>query len=74
MSVADRRPYHPGSIHSSEGTQRVWLGDTNQNAQLVLSDAEGHPRIRIGVSKTGRPVMEMLDAAGRVTYRAGASP
>ncbi|MGA7539789.1 MAG: hypothetical protein WBW93_13600, partial [Steroidobacteraceae bacterium] len=64
--------YHPGDIHSTQGVERVWLGDKNQDAQLVLSDARGHPRVVIGVDNAGKPVMEMLNAAGRVTYRAGA--
>jgi hypothetical protein len=73
LSINDRRPYHPGPIHSSQGVERVWLGDQNQDAQLVLSDAQGHARIRIGVDHAGTPVIEMLNATGQVTYRAGAS-
>ncbi|MGH6890406.1 MAG: hypothetical protein ACREHF_14635 [Rhizomicrobium sp.] len=71
FDIYDRRPYEPGSITSSQGVQRVALEDENQNSQLVISDAQGHPRIRIGVDKAGEPSIEMLNPAGKVMYRAG---
>lgn len=70
FNIFDRRPYKPGPIESSQGVQRIALADENQNAQLVISDTEGHPRIRIGVDKTGKPRIEMLNPDGKVTYRA----
>lgn len=71
FDIFDRRPYQSGPIDSSQGVQRIALADENQNAQLVISDAQGHPRIRIGVDKTGKPRIEMLNPDGKVTYRAG---
>lgn len=70
FNVFDRRP-GPGADHSSQGVQRIALIDENQNAQLVISDTAGHPRIRIGVDKTGKPLIETLNADGTVNYHAG---
>jgi len=70
FNVFDRRP-GPGADHSSQGVQRIALIDENQNAQLVISDTAGHPRIRIGVDKTGTPLIETLNADGTVNYHAG---
>jgi hypothetical protein len=71
FDIFDRRPYQPGPIDSSQGVQRIALADENQNAQLVISDPQGHPRIRIGVDKTGKPRIEMLNPDGKVIYGAG---
>jgi hypothetical protein len=71
FDVFDRRPYQPGDIDSSQGAQRISLTDENQDANLVISDTNGHPRVRIGVDKTGKPSIEMLGSDGKVTYRAG---
>jgi hypothetical protein len=69
FDILDRRPY-TGAIESSQGVQRITLADEDQNAQLVISDALGHPRIRIGVDKNGQPRMEMLNPEGKVVYSA----
>ncbi|MDE2148390.1 MAG: hypothetical protein KGJ55_00885 [Gammaproteobacteria bacterium] len=70
FGISDRRPYKPGDIKSSQGVERISLSNENQNAQLVISDPQGHPRIRIGVNKAGEPRIEMLDPNGKVVYRA----
>ena len=70
FDIFDRRPY-TGAVESSQGIQRITLADEDQNAQLVISDAQGHARIRIGVDKSGQPRIEMLNTDGKVTYRAG---
>lgn len=70
FGISDRRPYKPGVIDSTQGVRRIWLANENQNAQLVISDLQGHPRIRIGVDNTGEPGIEMLDAEGKVIYSA----
>jgi hypothetical protein len=71
FDIFDRRPYRLGDADSTQGIQRIALTDENQNAHLVISDVDGHPRIRIGVDKTGKPSIEMLGSDGKVTYRAG---
>ena len=71
FDIFDRRPYKPGPIDSSQGIERIALTDENQDADLVISDVDGHPRIRIGVDKAGKPAIEMLGVDGKVTYRAG---
>ena len=71
FEIFDRRPYRPGPADSSQGIQRIALTDENQNAHLVISDVDGHPRIRIGVDKLGKPSIEILGSDGKVTYRAG---
>jgi hypothetical protein len=71
FDIYDRRPFQPGPPDSSQGIQRIALTDENQDAHLVISDTDGHPRLRIGVDKTGKPSIEMLGSDGKVTYRAG---
>jgi hypothetical protein len=67
FDIFDRRPYKPRPVESSQGVERIALTDENQNAHLVISDTDGHPRIRIGVDKTGKPSIEMLGTDGKVT-------
>lgn len=72
FDILDRRPY-TGAIESSQGVQRITLADEDQNAQLVISDVQGRPRIRIGVDKGGQPSIEMLNPDGKVVYHAESS-
>lgn len=69
LTVADRRPYAPGPIKSSEGISRIWLGNQNRNAALEITDSKGNTRIRVGVDDKDAPVIEMLDADGKVEKR-----
>jgi fructose-bisphosphate aldolase class 1 len=69
FDIFDRRPY-TGAVESSQGVQRIALADENQKAELVISDPEGRPRIRIGVDKGGEPSIVMLSPEGKVIYRA----
>jgi hypothetical protein len=70
FGISDRRPFQAGEIESTQGVRRIWLANENQNAQLIISDQEGRPRIRVGVDAAGEPRMEMLDAQGEIVYRA----
>ncbi len=70
FDIFDRRPY-TGRVESSQGVRRITLADENQNAQLLISDPQGRPRIRIGVDKAGEPSIVMLKPDGKVAYRAG---
>jgi hypothetical protein len=70
FGISDRRPYEPGPIESSQGTPRIALIDKDQDAQLLISDAAGHPRIRLSVPKSGEPKIEMLNAQGGIIYQA----
>jgi hypothetical protein len=69
LSISDRRPYHPGPIKSSDGVERVSLQDENHDAALVISDPQGHPRIRLGVDKDGKPYFKTLDEHGKVSHK-----
>ena len=69
FDIFDRRPY-TGAVESSQGVQRIALADENQRAELVISDPDGHPRIRIGVDKGGEPSIVMLSPEGKEIYRA----
>lgn len=69
FDIFDRRPY-TGAVESSQGVQRIALADENQKAELVISDPEGRPRIRIGVDKGGQPSIVMLNPEGKEIYRA----
>lgn len=70
FDIFDRRPY-TGRVESSQGVERIALADENQNAQLLISDPQGRPRIRIGVDKAGKPSIVMLGPEGKEVYRAG---
>ncbi|MBV8684111.1 MAG: hypothetical protein JO111_14640 [Caulobacteraceae bacterium] len=70
FGISDRRPFQPGQIESSQGVPRIALIDKDRNAQLVISDVQGHPRIRIGVDATGEPQIQTLNADGKVVYSA----
>jgi hypothetical protein len=69
FDIFERRPY-TGRVESSQGIERITLADENQNAQLLISDPQGHPRIRIGVDKAGEPSIVMLSPDGKEIYRA----
>jgi len=69
FEIYDRRP-HTGAVESSQGVKRIALADENQNAELLISDPQGRPRIRIGVDKQGDPSIVLLSADGKEVYRA----
>lgn len=69
LTVYDRRPYVPGPVTSSQGIKRIFLGTQDADAGLIIHDAEGRERIRIGVDPDGEAVIEMLDKQGAVIYR-----
>jgi hypothetical protein len=73
FDIFDRRPY-TGAVEDSQGVQRIALADENQKAELLISDPQGRPRIRIGVDKGGEPSIVMLSPEGKVIYRAANSP
>lgn len=68
FDIFDRRPY-TGRVESSQGVRRISLSDENQDAHLLISDPQGHPRIRISVDKGGNPSIVMLRPDGKVVYR-----
>lgn len=70
FEVLDRNPHDPAN-ESSQGIRRIALLDEDHNAQLVISDPQGHPRIRIGVDTAGSPAITMLSSDGEEIYRAG---
>lgn len=69
LMISDRRPYEPGDLKSSSGTTRIQLQNENQDARLIISDAKGKPRIRLGVDRSGVASFEILDEAGKVLHR-----
>lgn len=51
------------------GPARVFVGKTpDRDAQVVLSDPNGKPRITMAVNAAGDPRLDFLDASGKVTY------
>jgi hypothetical protein len=53
---------HPGD------TQRAYLGRVgDRSVGLRLMDQDGHDRLRLRVNPDGSPVMQFLDASGKVT-------
>lgn len=52
------------------GPRRVFVGKTQDKASaIVLSDAQGKPRMSLMVDATGNPRIELLDDAGKVIPR-----
>ena len=52
------------------GPRRVFVGKTTDKAAaIVLSDAQGKPRLALTVDATGNPRIELLDEAGKVVTR-----
>lgn len=70
LTVYDMLPYQPGPIETTQGTRRIMLGSANQDAGLVILDADERERIRIGVDPDGLAVLEILNADGEVLSRA----
>jgi len=68
--VSDRRPYDEGKVASSQGVERIWLRNEDQDAALMIADPEGRPRIRIGVDASGAPAITMLDENGEMVFNA----
>lgn len=69
LTVADRLPYKPGKIETSEGISRIWVGNQSRDATIELADTRGNARIRISVDKHDVPHFEVLDADGKVVRR-----
>ena len=54
------------------GAKRLFIGkDRDKNSKIVLSDAQGKPRIKIQVAADGNPELLFLDAGGKVTKKIG---
>jgi len=52
------------------GPRRVFVGKTQDKAAtIVLSDAQGKPRLRLAVDADGNPRLEFLDETGKVIDR-----
>ncbi|WP_417354385.1 hypothetical protein [Flavobacterium sp.] len=49
------------------GNSRILLENSNGDAQLVLHDAEGSPRLKISVDEDGNASFNLLDKNGKVT-------
>lgn len=53
-------------VHKLWGTQRVFLGKNgDRSAELLMSDTEGNPRLRLRVGADGAPELDFLDASGK---------
>ncbi len=51
-----------------ESRQRAFVGkNVDGDARLVLSDADGKPRLALSVARSGAAKIEFLDANGKVT-------
>ena len=62
-----REAYWNGLIEQGKLSQsRLYLGTNGKrDSALILNDAKGRPRLRIAVSASGEPVIEMLDENGK---------
>ena len=49
---------------------RIAIQNQNEDAQILLADTQGRDRIRLMVDRKGEARIEVLDAQGKVTFRA----
>lgn len=49
--------------------QRVFVGDADKNAIIVMADRDDHPRLRFSVDSAGTASIEFLDATGKVVRK-----
>jgi hypothetical protein len=71
LFLSDQPP--PGATPDqavSVDRRRIKLQNPDQNAEILLADTQGRDRIRLRVDKSGEARIEILDAQGRVVYRA----
>ncbi|MFY9609014.1 MAG: hypothetical protein WAU45_10440 [Blastocatellia bacterium] len=65
--ILDRQPLDANiSKVGSVGKNRITLSNKDQNAEIVLSDAEGKTRIKLIVDARGSAKFQILDKAGKV--------
>jgi hypothetical protein len=69
LSVVDRRPHALAENENNQGVERAKLETKNGDAELVISDTEGKPRILLGVDRANTPRLEIRDAEGNVKHR-----
>ena len=62
---------HPERYKEIWGSQRRIAVQTNDSDQseIILEDGNGHPRLRLGVSKNGEASIEFFDENGAVTKK-----
>jgi hypothetical protein len=77
LTIGGGRGDSPGyvglNIFNGEGTALARFGTApgGRAMQVYLNDNQGRPRLRMGVAEDGTPSIELLDADGNVTWRAG---
>jgi hypothetical protein len=61
------------NVFNADNTMIARFGTTpgGRAMQVLLNDQQGRPRLRLQVAEDGTPSIEMLDAEGNVTWRAG---
>jgi len=67
------RPGYVGvNIFNDQGINvlRVGTGDNFSGTHVMLNDNQGNTRLRLAVAADGSPSIELLDAAGNVTWSA----
>jgi len=69
LSVVDRRPHALAENENSQGVERAKLETKDGEAELVISDTEGKPRILLGVDHANTPRLEIRDAEGNIQHR-----
>jgi hypothetical protein len=61
-------PSLPARQAIKTANRRVALQNHEESAELVLSDPQGRPRLRLSVAPDGKPRIEMLDEHGTSVY------
>jgi len=69
LSVVDRRPHALAENENSQGVERAKLETKDGDAELVISDTEGKPRVLLGVDRANTPRLEIRDPGGNVRHR-----
>jgi hypothetical protein len=71
LQINSRPPPELDVIAASKVVQRrIAVMNENEDARILLADAEGRDRIRLQVDRNGEASIEILDADGQVRFRA----
>lgn len=67
LAIQDRNPLDSDVMKvGTGGTNRIFLGNDNKNAEISLSDTKGNKRIRLLVDSTDTATIQFLDEKGKV--------
>lgn len=71
LAINSRPPPELDPVAATKVVQRrIAVRNANENAEVLLADPQGRDRIRLRVDSKGEASIDVLDADGRVAFRA----